>query len=259
MDFSTPLLESIIADLRFCSSLESLTIAREQICDDIRSEDLPDLILHELSSLKIVQLRGWCPRNRFTIPSRCVVRLFMAAETPDEWLQWQRRGCPTSMLCLTYMGLQTWHAGIGQVSGLQYLDLHMQSMQEQDLGAFDQIPHVRLTVKRYSTFLLTRGSWRSLHIVASDEIYIKFSDTKAFVRGTERFLLDQEGNSEKARSLFCLLGRTCRRQGVACQKCEHTHKRFGKPDLERASLSSVELRKIPEYFAVANIFERYRG
>ena len=69
-----------------------------------------------------------------------------------------------SMLYLRCDGLQKWPANIQEMSSLRLLSINFEAMQNQDLAALQHIPHVLLTVKYFSTFLLTGGTWQSLEV-----------------------------------------------------------------------------------------------
>ncbi len=71
-----PWLGVLATDLSLSSCLETL-----KITDGVErgpygvSKNLPDLLLHDVASLKTVELCGWYPEGSFTLPSGCLVRL----------------------------------------------------------------------------------------------------------------------------------------------------------------------------------------
>ena len=141
------------------------------------------------------------------------------------------------MLHLTCMKLRAWPAGVGEMSGLQYLNLYSKSMQNQDLAALQHIPHVILTVRMHSTFLMTSGSWQSLEISGWRAGFsVNFSYADAFVKDTKRFLF--VSRSQEAQSMYAHLRAACARQWVACHECEHLNK--------VARLGNVRLCQYPD-------------
>ena len=245
MLFVNPRLAVLLADLRY-SCLETLIIAAEPRDDDLPSSDLPDLSLHDVATLKSVEVRGWYPRGKFTIPPRCLLQLIVILRKHAQWLRWQRKGCPASMLHLVHMKLQAWPAGIAEMPGLRFLELHCTKMQGQDLAALQHIPHVCLGFAEFSTLLLTSGSWQSLQVRGEAGFSVDFYNVGAFVRGTERFLF--ECASQEAGPMYRVLRAACRRQGVACHECEHPRGSLG--GISIASLSDVKLcRKSESVYA----------
>ena len=181
---------------------------------------LPDLLLRDLDTLKSVELLGWYPKGRITLPPGCLLRWLVILKTRAQWEEWQRNPCPTSMLSLICMDLQEWPTGIHEMSGLRYLDLYCTKLDNQDLAALQHIPHVKLGFEEFSTFLLTSRSWQSLEIWGNDGFSVEFHSPDAFVRGTKRFLF--ECPSQQAGEMFSVLHAACLREDVACHKCEHT-------------------------------------
>ena len=110
MLFGSSWLAVVMANLQ-SSCLETLILATDT-SDDLPSSDLPDLFLHDVATLKSVEVRGWYPRGRFTLPPGCLLRLMVVLRTHAQWVRWQRKGCPTSMLHLVQKNLQAWPAGI---------------------------------------------------------------------------------------------------------------------------------------------------
>ena len=239
MCHAKPWLDVITTDLSLCSCLESLKIADKQIHSRVQSLELPDLLLREVATLKSVELVGWYPKQRFTLPPGCVLRLAAALGTSAEWEELQAKGCPPSMLRLVCPELQAWPRGVPFMSGLQYLEPYCRSVQDQDLAALQRIPHLYLGFAEYSTFRMTSGSWRSFQIRAEGGLSIKFSSVDAFVRGTERFVLECSGGRQ-AEGLYGLLRAACKRQGVACHECRHLVRRGGDPDKYLVSINNKE-------------------
>lgn len=244
MTFEKPWLSVMLADLSLCACLETLKLV-DDVLDynlDTESMTLPDLFLHDVTTLKSVDLIGWYPWDSVTLPPGCLLRVMVAFKTQDEWHRWQRRGCPTSMLHLVCMKLRAWPAGLGAMSDLQHLNLHCKRSRDQDLAALQHIPHVVLEVQKFSKILLTSGSWQTLHISGRDGFHVTFQDVNAFVRDTEQFLL--VCTSQEARQMYRVLRAACVSQGVACYECEHTGRL---PDDDRvARLSNVKLCKASE-------------
>ena len=90
------------------------------------------------------------------------------------------------------------------MSDLQYFSVYGKlQMQDQDLAALQQIPHVDLHFTEYSTFLLTSGSRQSLQISGKAGFNVGFSNVDASVRGTERFLF--ECRSQEAGEMYAAL------------------------------------------------------
>ena len=235
--YSTPWEGVILTDLSFCSCLETLKFANVDICKRRISNALPDIFLHDVTTLKNVELLGWYTMEKCTLPPGCLLRLVLVLDDPLNWHQWQLNGCPTSMLYLACMQLEAWPAGLQEMSGLQYLELLCGAMQDQDLAALQHIPHVSLGVEEFSTFLLTSGSWQSLQIWGNAGYFVDFSNVDAVVRGTERFSFGC--SSQEATGMYRDLRAACTRQGVACHVCEH-------PDgIGVARLSNVKLCRAP--------------
>ena len=153
-----------MANLSFCSCLETLQTEDSAIHSDAPSKNLPDVSLRGVATLKRVTVLGWHPKNKFTLPPGCLLGLAVVLETQAQWEEWQRKGCPTTLLYLMCMKLRAWPAGIADVSGLQYLELHSTRMKDQDLAALQHIPRVFVYVKKSSSFLLTTGSWQRLEV-----------------------------------------------------------------------------------------------
>ena len=68
------------------------------------------------------------------------------------------------MLYLVCTELQAWPIGGEEMSGLHFLRFYCKGLQEQDLAAFQQIPHVTLGFSEFSTLFHSTGSWQSLQI-----------------------------------------------------------------------------------------------
>lgn len=74
MRWVQPWLDVIVTDLSFCSCLESLTIT-DGFEEPYRiSTNLPGLCLHDVATLKNVELCGWFPTEDFLLPSGCLVQ-----------------------------------------------------------------------------------------------------------------------------------------------------------------------------------------
>ena len=231
MHKARPWLDVIVADLRLASCLETLMIVDDLVCQgyvasDFPASSLPDLILHDVASLKSVDLVGWYPKEEFTLPQGCLLRLQFSVETGDDWEAcagwklWQSNGCTKSMLHLEFQHtLQAWPTGVEGLSGLRFLELHFPELKDQDLAALQHIPHVCLEATHYSTFLLTSGSWQSLQIRGEAGFDVDFFSAEAFVKDTERFLFDC--TIEEATEMYEELRAACMSQGVACHECEH--------------------------------------
>ena len=235
---------AVLADLSSCWCLETLKISRDYWDDP--SGDLPDIFLHEVSSLKSVEVIGWYPQGDFTLPSGCLLRFMAVLETHTQWLQWQRKGCPISMLSLYcyHMQLQAWPTGISDMSDLRYLELYCipTMLHDQDLAALQHIPHVCLVLTAFSTLRLTSGSWQSLQIRGIAGFRVNFSNIDAFVRGTKRFLFDCL--SQEAGEMYRVLRAACARQRVACHECEHWTEYSD--DFTFAYLSNMKLCREPQ-------------
>lgn len=209
--FAQPWLKDLMADLSLCSCLETLKFADEGFWYEDASMHLPNLLLHDVATLRSVELLGWYPEGRMTLPPGCLLRWLVTLETRAQWDEWQRKLCPTTILLLICMDLQEWPTGIHKMSGLQFLDLYCTKLANQDLAALQHIPHVKLGFQEYSTFLLTSGSWQSLDISGDAGFNVKFENLDAFVRATERFLF--RCPSQQAREMFSVLHAACMRQG----------------------------------------------
>ena len=234
-----PWLDVILTDLSLCSCLETLKIADERVDNNYHSKRLPDLLLREVATLKSVELVGWYPKQEFTLPQGCVLRLAAVLCTPALWEELQARGCPLSMLYLACIQLQAWPRGVPLMSDLQYLELYCSSMHNQDLAALQHIPHLCLRFEKYSTFHMISGTWRSFQITGDGGLSIKFSNVDAFVRGTERFLLEC-GNSAETEKLYKVLRAACMRQGVGCHECTHLRTLQWRTDELIVCLSNVD-------------------
>ncbi len=241
MRWVRPWLDVITTDLSVCSCLETLSIRSDCVDDDSVSNTLPDLFLHDVVTLKSVELYGWFPKEAFTLPPECLLRLAVSLETHAEWHQWQVKGCPISVLYLVCMELQAWPGGIQEMSGLRFLDLYCKKFDDQDLAALQHIPHVHLAFTDLSTLRVSSGSWRSLNIWGQYAAFsIDFSNVDAFVRDTERFHF--MCTSQEAAGVYKVLRAACMRQGVACYKCEQSKQSLGHPDgIKVVSLSNVKL------------------
>lgn len=233
---------AVLADLSSCWCLETLKISTRDRLSWDPSESLPDITLHEISSLKSVDIFGWYPEGKLTLPTGCLLHLMMVLERHTQWCLWQRKGSPPSMLHLDCHTLQAWPAGVPDMLDLRYLELHCEKLQDQDLAALQHIPHVCLVFRAFSTLLLSSGSWQTLQIHGILGFSIDFFNVDAFVRGTERFLF--KCPSEEAEEMYRDLRAACVRQRLACHECEHTEFLF--PDLRVASLSNVKLCRAPQ-------------
>ena len=88
-------MESMMADLSFCSCLETLKLGNDEITDTAPSMSLcADIILHDITTLKSVEVSNWLPEQEFTLPKGCLLRLALVLETCPQWDQWQKKGCP---------------------------------------------------------------------------------------------------------------------------------------------------------------------
>ena len=233
-----PWTDLIMADLSICSCLESLRIT-ENMEGGMggTSMELPELFLHDLATLKSVDLLGWFPGDYFTLSPGCLLRLAVTMEASAQWEKWQMSGRPISMLSLECMELQIWPAGVPEMSGLRYLSLYCKRMQDQDLAALHYIPHVDLVFKDFSTFSLTSGSWQSLQIWSKAGIYITFSNVDAFVRDTQRFRFDC--TSQEAGGMSLVLRAACLRQGVPCHAYKQTRANTERVLVNRLSNAKV--------------------
>ena len=240
MAFEKPWLNVILADLSLCPCLETLKLVDDAFDEGLLSTSLPDLYLHDVTTLTNVDFLGWYPWDRFTLPPGCLLRLRMVLDSPADWHQWQRRGCSTSMLFLVCTKLRAWPTGIQEMSGLRFLNLHCMRMQDQDLAALQQIPHITLQFTEFSTLQLSGGSWQSLQIQGEGGFQVSFSSADQFVRGTTRFLFVCP--SREAGELCRVLRAACTRQGVTCHECEHLQGQRGHPDgVSVARISNVKL------------------
>ena len=247
MRWVKPWLDVITADLSLCSSLEALKIADIGIRDHKQSMGLPDLLLHDISTLQRVELIGWYPKERFMLPPGCLLRMVLNL-TAAEWEDLQGKACSTSMLYLSGLDVQAWPAGIQSMSKLQFLALHSSSMKDQDLAMLRHIPYVYLDLKFYSTFTLSSGSWQSLQICGALGFKIDFSDADSFVRDSGQFYFEGSSFFNKyTEGTFKVLSEACTRQGVAYHQCVYEKAREYASDMGIASFSSVELCKTLEH------------
>ena len=238
-----PWIKTIAADLSFCSCLESLKIADTEIRHHRSSMDLPDLFLQDITTLQSVELVGWYPKGKLTLPPGCLLRMVLLLDTA-RWERLQRKASLTSMLYLSCMDMLAFPAGLWAMSGLQYLALHCKDMQDQDLAALKHIPHVYLGFESFSTFRLTSGSWQSLHLHGPAGFSIHFSNADTFVRYTKRF--HYEGISMTAEGMQGVLQEACRRQDVAYYQCVHRLTCEGlRTEITMTSLSNVKLCRAP--------------
>ncbi len=235
-----PWMDTFMQDLSFCRCLESLKITDT---DELGTDQiLPSMTLHAVTSLKHVELIGWWPQHRASLPQNCLLRLVMKCSDVSKWDDWQELQCPISMLFLDCQKMQTWPTEIEYVSGLQWLELKCKRLLQQDLAVLQCIPHVRVRVTRYSTLLVTSGTWQSIEIRGEKGFDITFSDVDSFVKGTEKFLFICL--SKQSARMYNQLHAACRRQGVACHACEHadeknTHKNL----ISVARLSNMKVCK----------------
>ena len=239
MRFVAPWVDGIMADLSVCSCLETLKIADNEVDPGTLSMELPDLLLHEVVTLRSLELIGWYPKGRFTLPPGCLLRLLAVLDTPAQWEQLLAKGCPVSMLSLACTKLKAWPKGVPRMSGLHFLELQCTRMQDQDLAALQHIPHLCLGFTKFSTFRVTSGSWQSFQIRGEGGFGISFSDLDAFVRGTRRFSF--ECSKKGAEEMYRILRAACTRQGVRYYECEHHKRRRGHPNsIIVASFNNVE-------------------
>ena len=110
-----PWLHLIMADLSLCSSLESLKIADDWMEEGVISKGLPDLFLHDVTTLKTVELVGWYPEEHFSLPPGCMLHVVVIMDSQAQWHQWQEKGL-TSMLYLDCTELQAWPTGIQEIN-----------------------------------------------------------------------------------------------------------------------------------------------
>ena len=219
MRYVRPWLDVIMADLSQCSCLETLTIVGDHVEYGCESLELPELHLHDVTSLKRLDLVGWVPWESFTLPPGCMLRFLANWKTQDQWQRWQSKGHPTDMLYLVCRELQAWPTGIQDMSGLQFLKLQCRKLQGQDLAALKHIPHVSLRFSEFTTLSLSSGCWQSLQIWGSAGFSVSFSNVDKFVRDTERFLLCC--SSREVGGMYGVMRAACARQGVACHECRH--------------------------------------
>ena len=90
-----PWLDSMMADLSFCSCLETLKLGNDGIDPDVSSPGLcADIFLRDVTTLKSVEVYNWYPEQEFKLPVGCLLRLAVVLETCSQWDEWHRRGCP---------------------------------------------------------------------------------------------------------------------------------------------------------------------
>ena len=141
--------------------------------------------LHDVVTLKSVDLLGCYPKGELTLPPGCLLRVAVALKTCAQWEQWQAKDCTTSMLQLRCMQLHAWPVDVQEMSGLRYLSLHIERVQDQDLAVLQHIPHVRLVFGKFSTFLLTSESWQSLQVwgmlgsMSAFQVQTRLSETQS--------------------------------------------------------------------------------
>ena len=249
-----PWLSAVIADLSFCSHLQTLRVAQKELWHDHKEYPpmrLPNLLLGDVAGLKSLQLSGFFPREEFTLPAGCMLRLSVVVEECRQWRQVQSLGCHIFMLYLVDFKIQAWPAGVQEMLALQYFELFCKSMQDQDLAALQHIPHVYLDFEEYSTLLLTGAtssrSLQSLKVGGQAGFNIEFSDLDAFVRGTQFIFKSACQGMEE---MYKALRAACTRQGVACYECEHTERDkdefYPKEGIRVARLSNVKVCMAPK-------------
>ena len=254
IDSDGPWLSALTADLSFCSHLQTLKIRQKYLSYEdsyYPPMSLPNLLLHDLASLKSLELIGLYPRYQFTLPAGCLLRLIVVVKNCLQWDRVQKLGCHVSMLTLVFWTLQAWPAGLQRLSALRYLELYCMSMQDQDLAALQNIPHVFLEFIEYSTLVFTNAksnrSLQSLRICGVAGFNVTFSDVDAFVKGTQ--FIFKSGSRER-KDMYIALRAACTRQGVACYECEHTERDkdevYPKEGIRVARLSNVRVCKAPE-------------
>ena len=85
IDSDGPWLSAVTADLSFCSHLQTLKIRQKYLSYEdsyYPPMSLPNLLLHDLASLKSLELIGLYPRYQFTLPAGCLLRLIVVEELP---------------------------------------------------------------------------------------------------------------------------------------------------------------------------------
>ena len=77
-----PWLGSMMADVSFCSCLESLKLGNDEGIDcEVPSKSLcADVVLHDVKTLKSVEVYNWCPEQDFSLPEGCLLRLALTLE-----------------------------------------------------------------------------------------------------------------------------------------------------------------------------------
>ncbi len=207
--------------------------------------DLPALLLHKITTLQNVELIGWCPKGKFTLPPKCLLRMVLLLDI-ERWERLQRKAWPPSMLYLSCAHLRVLPATFQKIVESAIPSSALQDMRDQDLAALKHIPHVYLGLQSFSTFRLTNGSWRSLHLHGPAGFSIDFSCADAFVKYTRRFHF--EGISMTAEGMQGVLQEASMRQDVALHQCVHTLTCEGLPtEITMTSLSNVKLCRAPEY------------
>ena len=224
VDQIMPWTDIVMADLSFCSFLETLKITEsmEEGMMWCIEDWLPDLFLRDVVTPKSMELIGRYPKVNLTLPPGCLLRVAVIVMASAQWNHWQKMGFSTSVLHLKCLQLRpgAWPIGIQGMSDLRYLSLSCDGrMQNQDLAALQHIPHVNLRFNEDSTFLLTSRFWESLQISGEAGFDVGFSNVDAFVRDTRQFLF--ECTSQEVGGMYAALHAACMRQGVACYKCVH--------------------------------------
>lgn len=216
-----PWLPTFLADISYCSTLESLKITAGE--PDIVSQSalLPDVYLNAMPNLKHVELEGWYPGHNLSLPPGCLLRLHIACGPSLVWGEGQAFESikqHTLVLCLADLLVADWPCEIQAFERLRYLELWWgRSTEELDLARLKHIPHVRLRLYSYAELSLTSISWQSLEILAArGDFKIAFSDVSAFVRGTKEIIFSCSDSDEETHLMMESIQDACRRHGVEC-------------------------------------------
>ena len=79
-------MESMMAHLSFCSCLETLKLGNDGIDPEGLSPSLyADIFLHDVTTLKSVEIYNWYPEQEFVLPIGCLLRFAVGVETCSQW------------------------------------------------------------------------------------------------------------------------------------------------------------------------------
>ena len=164
----------------------------------------------------------------------------------------------TTVMRLVSFDCLQWPLGMQSFPHVQYLELEIPRVWDEDLTNVRHIPHVRVILNFSSTPKLTAGSWGTLEVFCFGDLQMSIGDMDSFVSDTRDFAFMSESPRRYGASdlLMIELHEACRRQGKACHVRRHYDKyrgHYGALSDKRATYVTLSTNKeVAESFPVVS-------